>query len=41
MGFRLPVVYNTTGAYDSLKSLRLADGVTDIHMPDFKHWNEA
>ena len=37
-GLRLPLVYNT-GAYDSLESLRLMDGVVDIYMPDFKLWN--
>jgi len=36
-GLRLPVVYNTS-AYDSLRSLRLLDGLIDIYMPDFKYW---
>jgi putative pyruvate formate lyase activating enzyme len=36
-GLRLPIVYNT-GAYDSLESLTLLDGVVDIYMPDFKCW---
>ena len=35
-GLRLPLVYNT-GAYDSLESLRLMDGIVDIYMPDFKY----
>jgi len=39
MGLRLPLVYNT-GAYDSLESLRLMDGIVDIYMPDFKYWDE-
>lgn len=38
MGLRLPLVYNT-GAYDSLDSLRLMDGIVDIYMPDFKFWD--
>lgn len=38
MGLRLPLVYNT-GAYDSMHSLRLLDGVVDIYMPDFKMWD--
>ena len=38
MGLRLPLVYNT-GAYDSLDSIRLMDGVVDIYMPDFKFWS--
>jgi len=38
MGLRLPLVYNT-GAYDSLGSLRLMDGIVDIYMPDFKYWD--
>ena len=37
-GLRLPLVYNT-GAYDSLESLALMDGVVDIYMPDFKFWD--
>ncbi len=37
-GLRLPLVYNT-GAYDSLESLALLDGVADIYMPDFKLWS--
>ncbi len=38
MGLRLPLVYNT-GAYDSMESLQLLDGVVDIYMPDFKYWD--
>jgi len=37
-GLRLPLVYNT-GAYDSLDSIELMDGVVDIYMPDFKFWD--
>jgi putative pyruvate formate lyase activating enzyme len=37
-GLRLPLVYNT-GAYDSLDSLELMDGLIDIYMPDFKFWD--
>lgn len=37
-GLRLPLVYNT-GAYDSLESIELMDGVVDIYMPDFKCWD--
>lgn len=37
MGLRLPLVYNT-GAYDSMDSMRLMDGIIDIYMPDFKYW---
>jgi putative pyruvate formate lyase activating enzyme len=36
-GLRVPIVYNTS-AYDSLRSLRLLDGLVDIYMPDFKFW---
>jgi putative pyruvate formate lyase activating enzyme len=36
-GLRLPIVYNTS-AYDSVRSLRLLDGLVDIYMPDFKFW---
>lgn len=34
-GLRVPLVYNT-GAYDSLETLRILDGVVDIYMPDLK-----
>ena len=37
LGFRLPIVYNTSG-YDSMRSLQLLDGLVDIYMPDFKFW---
>ncbi len=37
-GLGLPIVYNT-GAYDSLESLALMDGIVDIYMPDFKYWS--
>ena len=36
-GLRLPIVYNTSG-YDSVRSLKLLDGIVDIFMPDFKFW---
>jgi len=36
LGLRLPLVYNT-GAYDSMESLELMDGLVDIYMPDFKY----
>ncbi|HWC10726.1 MAG TPA: radical SAM protein [Acidimicrobiales bacterium] len=36
-GLRVPVVYNTS-AYDSVRSLRLMEGLVDIYMPDFKFW---
>ncbi|MFC1480619.1 radical SAM protein [Candidatus Neomarinimicrobiota bacterium] len=38
-GLRLPLVYNT-GGYDSLKMLRLLDGLIDIYMPDMKYASE-
>jgi len=39
-GFRLPLVYNTSG-YDSVAVLRLLDGVVDIYMPDIKYADDA
>lgn len=36
MGLSVPLVYNT-GGYDSVKTLRLLDGVFDIYMPDLKY----
>ena len=38
LGLRVPLVYNT-GAYDSMNSMRLMDGIVGIYMPDFKYWN--
>lgn len=38
-GLRLPLVYNS-GGYDSVKTLRLLDGVFDIYMPDMKYADE-
>ncbi len=37
-GLRLPLVYNT-GAYGSLESIQLMNGIVDVYMPDFKLWN--
>lgn len=34
-GLRIPLVYNS-GAYDSVETLRLLDGIIDIYMPDLK-----
>jgi len=36
-GLHVPLVYNT-GAYDTVKTLKLLDGIIDIYMPDFKFW---
>jgi putative pyruvate formate lyase activating enzyme len=36
-GFRLPVVYNSSG-YDCVETLALLEGVVDVYMPDFKFW---
>lgn len=40
LGLHIPLVYNT-GAYDSMDSMRLMDGIVDIYMPDFKYWDSA
>jgi len=37
-GLTVPLVYNSSG-YDSVETLKLADGVFDIYMPDFKFWD--
>ncbi len=37
MGFRLPLVYNTSG-YEKLEILGCLEGIIDIYMPDFKYW---
>ncbi len=35
-GFRLPIVYNTSG-YEHIETLRLLDGIIDIYLPDIKY----
>ena len=35
-GLHLPIVYNTN-AYDSVKVLKLLDGIVDIYLPDLKY----
>ncbi len=35
-GFKLPIIYNTSG-YDSLESLKLLDGIVDIYLPDMRY----
>jgi putative pyruvate formate lyase activating enzyme len=35
-GFKLPIVYNTSG-FESLETLRLLDGIVDIYLPDMKY----
>jgi putative pyruvate formate lyase activating enzyme len=35
-GLKVPLVYNT-GGYDSVKTLKLLDGIIDIYMPDVKY----
>jgi len=39
-GLRVPLIYNTS-AYDSVKTLKLLEGVIDIYLPDFKFWDPA
>lgn len=36
MGLDVPIVYNC-GGYESIKALKILDGVVDIYMPDFKY----
>jgi len=35
-GFRLPIVYNTSG-YETVPALRLLDGIVDIYLPDMRY----
>lgn len=39
-GLNIPIVYNT-GSYDSLKALRLLEGIVDIYLPDLKYSSNA
>jgi len=36
MGLRIPIVYNTSG-YESVKTLKLLDGIIDIYLPDARY----
>ncbi len=38
-GLKIPLVYNS-GGYDSVKTLKLLDGIVDIYMPDIKYADE-
>ncbi|MHC1624556.1 MAG: radical SAM protein [Methermicoccaceae archaeon] len=38
-GLKIPLVYNC-GGYESIKTLKLLDGVIDIYMPDLKYDND-
>ena len=38
-GFRMPIVYNSSG-YDSLETLRLLDGIVDIYLPDMRYGDD-
>ncbi|HID39648.1 MAG TPA: radical SAM protein [Calditrichaeota bacterium] len=40
LGLHVPIVYNSNG-YDSLKALRLLDGIIDIYLPDFKYFDDS
>jgi len=37
LGLRIPTVYNT-GSYDTVKTLRMLDGLIDIYLPDLKYY---
>jgi len=39
-GFRLPIVYNTSG-YESLDTLRLLAAIVDVYLPDIKYGDPA
>ena len=36
MGLRIPIVYNSSG-YESVKTLKLLDGIVDIYLPDARY----
>jgi len=40
LGFRLPIVYNSSG-YERVEVLRLLEGVVDIYLPDLKYADEG
>lgn len=38
MGLKIPIVYNC-GGYESLRAIKLLEGIVDIYMPDFKYYS--
>lgn len=38
-GLHVPLVYNS-GGYDSVRTLKILDGIVDVYMPDMKYANE-
>jgi len=38
-GLSIPIVYNTSG-YDSVRALKLLDGVVDIYLPDMRYGDD-
>ena len=38
-GLSIPVVYNSNG-YESVKGLKMLEGLVDVYLPDFKYWND-
>jgi putative pyruvate formate lyase activating enzyme len=38
-GLNIPLVYNC-GGYESVRTLHMLEGITDIYMPDFKFWDD-
>ncbi len=37
-GLKVPIVYNT-GGYETVETLRLYNGLVDVYLADFKHYN--
>ena len=39
-GFRLPLVYNSSG-YDAVETMSLLDGIVDVYLPDAKYADDT
>ncbi len=39
-GFKIPIVYNTSG-YETLSALRILDGIVDIYLPDMRYSDDV
>ena len=38
-GLNIPIVYNTSG-YETVKTIKLLNGIVDIYLPDLKYYND-
>ncbi len=39
-GLTIPVIWNSNG-FETVRALRILEGLVDIYLPDFKYWSES